>query len=120
MSQYVTRYPTNYCDAFLRLHNRFCQSLLLHDDLTLRFAEHGVAVDYHRLRIVLWHDDARRVTIRAASGGCVSLRVLEHLPRFLPMGYSVGHKDGLMLLRHPRGETTDGNTQTIELVGSSP
>ena len=119
MSQYVTRYPTNYFEAFIRLHNRFCQSLLLHDDLTLRFVEQGVAVDYHRLRIVLWHDDAKRVTVRAASGGCVSLKALDHITRFLPAGYALGHRDGYMLLRHPRGEMTAGNEQTISLNESA-
>jgi hypothetical protein len=117
MSQHVTRYPTNYYNAFLRLHNQFRQSLLLHDDLTLRFVEQGLALDYHRLRIVVWHEDGQRVTIRAASGGCVSLKALDHITRFLPAGYAVGHRDGFMLVRHPSGETTLGNTQTLSLVG---
>jgi hypothetical protein len=116
-SPYVTRYPTSYAQAFRRLHGRCRQSVLLHDDLTLRFVEEGVAVYYHGMRIVLFHEQTPDVTVRvSARNGKLSPKALEHIQRFLPAGYGVGQKGGVMIIREPSGHVSAGNTQTLHFT----
>lgn len=110
-------YPTTYWQAAGLLFRLRRQSLPMHDDLTLRFTDGGVAVDYHRLRLVLFHEDQLHVTVRAAgTRGVLRPRAVEYLSLFLPEGCGVTVEGGVLALLFPGGQTLRGNAQTFSFL----
>ena len=115
--QRETQFPTSYRQASQLLHYWLSQTLLIHDDLTLKFVTGGVSIHYERIRIVLFREDGKRMTVRAGtSGKPASLATVEHINRFLPAGYAAEWACGTLRLRHPDGKLSFGNTQQIRLV----
>ena len=110
-------YPTTYWQAAGLLFRSRRQSLRLNDDLTLRFTDEGVAVDYHRLRLVLFQEDALHVTVRVAgTRGVLRPRAVQYLSLFLPGGCDAGVEGGVLALRFSGGRTQCGNAQTFAFL----
>ena len=110
-------FPTTYWQAAGLLFRSRRQSLLLHDDLLMRFTDAGVGVDYHRLRLVLYHEDGLHVTVRAAGKrGVLRPRAVHYLSLFLPGGCHVTVEGGVMALHFPGGQTLRGNAQTFSFL----
>lgn len=110
-------WPRTYGQAAKLLHDRRRQSMLVHDDLVLRFVKSGVAVYYGTIRLILFHESRRRITVRAAKRGQKATVVaVEHLNRFLPVGSTGECRDGMLWLTFPREQTRPGNVQRLVLL----
>ena len=116
-----TPYPTNYRSASNILFSRRCQTVLLHDDLRLRFVQGGVAVYYGPRRIIMFHENERRIWIKAAAAGLPARPVvIEHINRFLPNGVSATlMQGGTMVLQFP-SKLVFGNKGVVWLRRGMP
>ena len=108
-------FPRSYGRAAKLLHDRRIQTILLNDDVVLTFAWKCIVIVFRDVALVQWPMDGRRILLRAGTEEWnASQEAVDYISHCVPKGYKVHlNRARRMMLHHPDGRTTMGNSQQI-------